>query len=119
MGVFNDAQVQLSEFLGAAQPLDSKKGVRFRSGAKGLATLYSRNLASGNLAEVAFEVANFAAKAGKSEASIISLIDRLRLETGQLVKIDPTHKWPRVGLSKKEHVDILISAISLIFGQGK
>lgn len=114
MGVFSDAQAQLSELLGAAQPLDSKNGVRFRSGSKGLATLYSRNIASGNLAELAFEVANFAAKAGQSEASITSLVERLRLETGQLVIIDPQHKWPRVGLSKKEHVDIVISAISSI-----
>jgi len=114
MGVFSDAQEQLSELLGAAQPLDSRNGVRFRSGSKGLATLYSRNIASGNLAELAFEVANFAAKAGQSAASITSLVERLRLETGQLVSIDPQHKWPRVGLSKKEHVDIVISAISSI-----
>ena len=114
MGVFSDAQAQLSELLGAAQPLDSKNGVRFRSGSKGLATLYSRNIAAGNLAELAFEVANFAAKAGQSEASIASLVERLRLETGQLVNIDPQHKWPRVGLSKKEHVGIVISAISSI-----
>ena len=114
MGVFSDAQEQLSELLGAAQPLDSRNGVRFRSGSKGLATLYSRNIASGNLAELAFEVANFAAKAGQSSASITSLVERLRLETGQLVSIDPQHKWPRVGLSKKEHVDIVISAISSI-----
>lgn len=115
MGIFSDAQMQLSELLGAAQPLDSKNGARFRSGSKGLVTLYSRNIASGNLAEVAFEVANLAAKSGLSEVFIASLIERLRLETGQLVNTDPIHKWPRVGLSKKEHVDMVISAVSSIF----
>ena len=114
MGVFSDAQAQLSELLGVAQPLDSGNGVRFRTGSTRFATLYSHNLASGNLAEIAFEVKNLAAKAEQSENSMASLVERLRLETGQPVNIDPQHKWPRVGLSKKEHVDIVISAISSI-----
>ena len=114
MGVFSDAQAQLSELFGVGQPLMSGNGVRFRSGSTGLVTLYSRNLASGNLAEIAFKVKNLAAKAGQSEDSMASLVERLRLETGQTVSINTNYKWPRIGLSKKEHVDIVISAISSI-----
>lgn len=117
MGVYSDALAQFSELLGAAQPLVSNNGVRFRPKSKGLVTLYSRQLAAGNLVEVAFQVANLAVKAGQSEASIVSLIDRLRLETGQAVNSNPQHKWPRVGLSKKEHVEIVIAAVSSILSQ--
>lgn len=117
MGVFSTAQEQLEGLFGKAQPLASNNGVRFRSGSKGLITLYSRNIASGNLAEMAFEVTNLAARAGTAESEIKSLIAELSIKTGQNVSIDPKFNWPRVGLANLGHVDLVLEALSKIPAQ--
>lgn len=115
MGVFSTVQERLRPIYGAMQKWNSGNGVRCTVDAKGRVTLYSKNLAPGNLAELAFEIKTMAARAGKTEASANDLVEQMKKATGQPVNIDPQHKWPRVGLSKPEHIDILVDGLMRYF----
>lgn len=115
MGVFKTAQERLHPIYGALQPWDSGNGVRCTNELKGRVTLYSKNIASGNLAELAFEIPTMAARAGETEESARALVEEMKKATGQDVNIDPVWRWPRVGLSKKEHVDLVVDKLSAYF----
>lgn len=115
MGVFSTAQERLHPIYGALQTWDSGNGVRCTNESRGRITLYSKNLASGNLAELAFEIPTMAARAGKTEDSAKALVDEMKQATGQDVNIDPVWRWPRVGLSKKEHIDLIVEKLSAYF----
>ncbi|WP_220814877.1 hypothetical protein [Pseudomonas paralcaligenes] len=115
MGVFSDTQKRLWPIYGAMQSWGGDTGVRCNVTAKGRVTLYRKNIAAGNLAELAFEVKSMAARAGDTEDGARAAVNELFLATGQPVKIDPRHKWPRVGLSKSEHIDILIAGLERYF----
>ncbi|WP_236202084.1 hypothetical protein [Pseudomonas pseudonitroreducens] len=115
MGVFSTAQERLESIYGKMQRWDSGNGVRCTNDVKGHVTLYSKNLASGNLAELAFEINGLAARAGRTTTEAKAFLESLRCATGQPVNIDPRHKWPRVGFAKQEHVDLVISALAEYF----
>ncbi|MFK3971142.1 hypothetical protein ACI2KS_10490 [Pseudomonas sp. NPDC087358] len=115
MSVFTTAQERLNPIYGAMQTWDSGNGVRCINESKGRVTLYSKNLASGNLAELAFEISTMAARAGETQDSAKALVDEMRKSTGQDVNIDPVWRWPRVGFSKKEHVDLVVDKLSAYF----
>ncbi|MBT8768732.1 hypothetical protein [Metapseudomonas boanensis] len=116
MGVFKSAHEQLESIYGKLNPLQSGTGVRCTDDAKGHVTLYSKNLAPGNLAELAFEIETMALRAKKTPTDAKDFIERLRLATGQPVSINPRWKWPRVGLSKPEHVDLVVKELKTYFG---
>lgn len=116
MGVFDTARQRLAEIYGALQLWKSENGVRCTKAAKGRVTLYSKNLAAGNLAELAFEIPTMAARAGTSEDHAQQVVDELKKATGQPVNIDPRWRWPRVGLSKPEHVDLVVDGLKKFYG---
>ncbi|WP_263142048.1 hypothetical protein [Pseudomonas sp. RIT-PI-AD] len=112
MGLFTDLQKDLVVLIGNGEKLSSGNGIRYRLKGKGVLTAYSRDIADGNLAELAFEEKELSFISGLSEDELLRQIDQLRLETGQPVKINPTHKWPRVGLSTSHHVSLVVKALS-------
>ncbi len=112
MGLFSVAQQLLYPIYGAMQKLRSGNAVRCTLESKGRVTLYSENLASGNLAELAFDIPSMAARAGKTKASAKALVDEMSKGTGQPVNIDPNQRWPRVGFATIDHVHLVIEKLS-------
>lgn len=115
MGLFSSAQELLYPIYGAMQKLSSGNGVRCVNDSKGRVTLYSKMLASGNLAELAFDIQSMAARAATTEAAARALVEEMRTATGQLVNIDPNNNWPRVGFSKIAHVVVVAEQLSAFF----
>lgn len=115
MGLFSSAQELLYPIYGAMQKLSSGNGVRCVNDSKGRVTLYSKMLASGNLAELAFDIKSMAARAATTEAAARALVEEMRTATGQPVNIDPDNKWPRVGFSKIAHVVVVAEQLSAFF----
>lgn len=103
----------LSFLLGAAEPLVSGNGARFKSARKGKATIYHNEIATGNRAEVAFHTESIAARMNITQAELQSLLEQWRRATGRPVKINQQYEWPRVGCSTKEHVSSLVSQLQL------
>ena len=101
----------LSAQLGAPQGLESGNGARFTSARKGKATVYHRDIASGNRAEMAFHRASMAARLGMSEAEFGTAVEQWRRQTGCPVQINQQHLWPRVGFSSLEQVSTLLRTL--------
>ncbi|WP_275545306.1 MULTISPECIES: hypothetical protein [unclassified Pseudomonas] len=115
MVLFSDLQVELETIIGRGEKLDSGNGVRYRARGKGLLTAYSRDIADGNLAELAFEASGLSAATGLNLETLQQQIDQLRQQTGRPVKTNNIHKWPRVGLANSHHVSLVLVALSAWF----
>jgi hypothetical protein len=101
----------LATQLGAAQPLASGNGARFTSPHKGKATVYHREIAPGNRAEIAFHRASMAERLGMSEVEFAATVDQWRLQTARPVQLNQQYLWPRVGFSSVEQVSTFLSML--------
>lgn len=101
----------LAEHLGLATPLVSGNGARFKFAARGKATVYHRQIASGNQAEVAFEVESMALRLRMSQTAFLTFVSQLKAATGRPVEMNPIHNWPRVGVATLLHVALIREAV--------
>lgn len=115
MNVFSEMKAELERLFNHSEALDSGNGIRFRSPTKGSVTLYNKEIADGNLAEIAFGIQSICKATKRSESEVLQIIKELETATGRLVKINATFKWPRVGMSEKEHVSTIASRLSQFY----
>lgn len=109
--IYNRAVSELSTIFGALHDLESGTGARATSAKKGKLTIYHRNIAAGNSAEIAFEVESIGARLNLNEAQTETFLAKLKTSTGRPVELNPRFQWPRVGLSQDEDVIKVIEAI--------
>lgn len=100
----------LSEHLGRPIPLVSGNGARFKLASRGKATVYHKQIALGNQAEVAFEVESMAQRLQMSQAAFLIFVAWLRAATARPVEMNATHNWPRVGVKTMLHVEFIRDA---------
>lgn len=115
MGLFSDLQMELEKIIGKGEKLSSGNGVRYRTRGTGLLTAYSRDIADGNLVELAFEVNGLSAVTELDLETLEQQIDHLRQQTGQPVEINNIHRWPRVGLANGDHASVVLATLSTWF----
>lgn len=82
--VFRSLASVLAEHLGAPTMHESETGVRFKSAAKGKATVYHTGVAAGNDAEVAFDVESMALRLRMSDDEFRKFAANLRTSTSDL-----------------------------------
>ncbi len=111
--VFDAVVASLSAHLGAPTPHESGTGSRFKSARKGKATVYHSRVASGNRAEIAFEVESMASRLGISQGEFRELVARLQTATARPVDLNAQFMWPRVGLSSSDHAHEVARAIQV------
>ena len=109
--IYTRALCELSTIFGALSNLESGTGARVQAAKKGKLTIYHRNIATGNQAEIAFDVPSLAGRLGVSEAETLTLLSQLKAVTGRPVELNPRYQWPRVGLATDEHVTRVIAAL--------
>src|ERR1700694_3888528 len=97
--VYDTTVREFRELFGAPADLETGSGTRFTSGAKGKVTIYHRDIAAGNGAEVAFEVKSLGKRMGESENVVRRFISELKTLTGREVDLNAKHNWPRVGIA--------------------
>lgn len=102
---------ELTPLLGAAKDHKSTSGVRFASNRKGKATIYHENLAPGNQAEIAIDIASNAIRLGLSEKEMREKVAEARARTGREVEANIRYDWPRIGLSTQEHIPTVMAAM--------
>jgi len=90
---------------------ESETGVRFKSAAKGKATVYHTGVAAGNGAEVAFDVGSMALRFQMSEGEFKTFAADLQTATRRPVEPNTQFNWPRVGLASEAHVALVREAI--------
>lgn len=115
--VFDSLVSMLTAHFGTASALDSGNGVRFKSARKGKATVYHRDVADGNHAEVAFEVASMAERLRMPQDQFRTFVSQLRVATGRPVETNQQFKWPRVGVTSEAHVMAIREALERKFAQ--
>jgi len=107
-----DALIQeLTPLLGAPKDHESGSGARFTSSSKGKATVYHSNLAPGNQAEMAVDIASNAARLGVSEREMRERVAQARALNGREVETNAQYNWPRIGLSCREHIAAVLVAM--------
>lgn len=109
--IFGSLAAGLVPLLGSARPLDSGAGARFTVETKGKATIYHTGIATGNLAEVAFETLSMSRRLHMSEAEFRSFVSQLNSSTGRPTETNQQFGWPRVGIESHAHVAMIIDAI--------
>lgn len=110
--IYNRALSELATTFGSSfSNLESGTGARVQSAKKGKMTIYHRNIAAGNQAEIAFDVPSLAARIRLSESETISFLAELKLLTGRPVELNRQYLWPRVGFATDEHVTKVIHAL--------
>ena len=109
--IFDLIVQELTPLLGAPKNHESGSGARFTSNRKGKATIYHANLAPGNRAEIAIDVASNASRLGISETEIRERIAQARALTGREVQLNPQYNWPRIGLSNLEHIPAVLAVM--------
>ena len=111
--IFDELVQELTPLLGAAKDHTSATGVRFTSSTKGKVTVYHSNLATGNHAEVAIDIASNAARMQLSEREMRDRINQARMATGRDVERNAQYDWPRIGLAGPEHIPSVLQALRL------
>lgn len=109
--IYSKAVSELSTIFGAFSNLDSGTGARTTSAKKGKMTIYHRNIAAGNSAEIAFEIESIGTKLKLNETETRGFLADLKSLTGRPVELNARYQWPRVGLSKDEDVAKVMDAI--------
>jgi len=109
--IYDSALTDLATIFGSHDDLESGTGARFKSNKKGKLTIYHRNIAAGNSAEIAFEVDSFAARFKLSASEAAAFLARLKAATGRQVEINPRFQWPRVGLATAADVVTVLDAL--------
>jgi len=115
VGIFDEMRTGLKGLFGTSEALPSGNGVRFRSVSKGSVTLYSKDISDGNIAELAFDTKTISHGTGLSDVQVLAAVSALSCITGCPVKIHPKFKWPRVGLSRPEHVQQVLAGVARLF----
>ena len=111
--IYSRALSELATIFGSSfSNLESGTGARVQSAKKGKMTIYHRDIAAGNMAEVAFDVPSLAARFNLSESQTTAVLTQLKLLTGQPVALNPRYQWPRVGFSTAEHITKVIHALN-------
>lgn len=109
--IYESALAELATIFGSHDNLESGSGARFKSAKKGKLTIYHRDIASGNSAEIAFELDSIAARFKLSASEAATFLARLKAATGRPVEINPRFQWPRVGLATAADVATVLNAL--------
>lgn len=109
--IFDTLVQELTPLLGAPKYHESNSGTRLTSNRKGKATVYHADLAPGNQAEIAVDVASNAARLGLSEPEMRERVAQARAFTGREVETNLQYNWPRIGLSSQEHIPTVMAAL--------
>lgn len=116
-GVYEVARERLEGIYGRLSELESGTGARCSRAVKGKITLYRKDIASGNKAEIAFDVSSMAARAGQTEASVKAFLRQLQSQASGKSQPNPRFNWPRVGLSTHAHVEMVVEALKTYFAE--
>lgn len=108
--VYEKTVAAMSAFLGARpQQLESGNGCRFANAAKGKATVYCADIASGNQAEIAFDAASVGKRLGLAASECAPYFARLATVTGRPVLPNARFNWPRAGIETEEDLAKLMA----------
>lgn len=109
--IFDQLVTDLAAMFGAFHPLESGTGVRFQSANKGKLTIYHRNIALGNAAEIAFEVESIATRMKLGERETRLWLQKLAATSGRPVNLHPRYQWPRVGIASAQDIEAVVQAM--------
>ena len=108
---FETLVLELTSTLGSPKEHVSDSGASFTSTKKGKVTVYHSNVAAGNHAEIAIDIASHSARLGISEREMRDRIIQARAATGRSVDTNAQYDWPRIGLSSLDHVSIVLKTL--------
>ena len=111
--VFDKLVTQLTALLGVPRSLVNNNGTRFLR--NGSVTVYHTEVATGNQAEIAFNIQPVASRFGVAPQALIDVITECEVMTGCEVEHNKQQDWPRIGIADDDHVALVVQKLSSLF----